>query len=53
MLLEFQMSFQKIPMHLIAKKITKEEINNDEFNVPEGFVKVPKEKMQETIQNLM
>lgn len=52
-LLEFQMSFQKIPMHLTAKKITKEEINTDEFNIPEGFVKVPKEKMQETIQNLM
>lgn len=52
-LLEFQMAFQKIPMHLVAKKITKEEINDDEFNVPEGFVKVPKEKMQETISNLM
>jgi len=52
-LLEFQMSFQKIPMHLTAKKVTKEEINPTEFNIPEGFVKVPKEKMQETISNLM
>ncbi len=52
-LLEFQMSFQKIPMHLIAKKVTKENINDDEFIVPEGFVKVPKEKMIETINNLM
>jgi len=52
-LLDFQMSFQKIPMHFIAKKVIKETIIDDEFNVPEGFVKVPKEKMQETISNLM
>lgn len=52
-LLEFQMSFQKIPMKLTAKKVTKEEIPDDEFNIPEGFSKVPMEKMQETISNLM
>lgn len=52
-LLEFQMSFQKIPMKLTAKKVTKEEINDDEFEIPEGFAKVPKEKMQEVISNLM
>jgi hypothetical protein len=40
-LLEFQMSFQKIPMRLTAKKVTQEEIPDDEFNVPEGFSKVP------------
>ena len=52
-LLEFQMSFQKIPMRLTAKKVIKEEIPEDEFKVPEGFSKVPMAKMQEVISNLM
>ena len=52
-LLEFQMSFQKIPMLLTARKVIKEEVSDDEFKVPEGFSKVSKEKMQETISNLM
>lgn len=52
-LLEFQMSFQKIPMKLTAKKVVKEDIPDDEFKVPEGFAKVTKEKMQEVISNLM
>ncbi|MBI5541095.1 MAG: hypothetical protein HY951_13600 [Bacteroidia bacterium] len=52
-LLEYQMAFQKIPTHLKAKKVIKEKVNDEEFAIPEGFVKVPKEKMQETISNLM
>ena len=52
-LLEFQMSFQKIPMRLTARKVTKEEIPDEEFVIPEGFSKVSKDKMQETISNLM
>lgn len=52
-LLEFQMSFQKIPMKLTAKKVLKEEITDEEFETPEGYSKVPKEKMQEVISNLM
>jgi len=52
-LLEFQMKFQKIPVHLIAKKVIKEEIADDEFLIPDGFQKVSKEKIQEVINNLM
>jgi len=52
-LLEFQMKFQKIPVHLIAKKVIKEEIPEDEFIVPDGYQKVSKEKIQEVINNLM
>lgn len=52
-LLEYQMKFQRIPVHLIAKKIIKEDVPNDEFVVPDGFKKVSKEKIQEVINNLM
>ncbi len=52
-LLEYQMKFQRIPVHLIAKKVVKEEIADDEFLVPDGFQKVSKEKIQEVINNLM
>lgn len=52
-LLEYQMAFQKIPTHLVAKKVIKEKVNDEEFLIPEGFVKVQKAKMIETINNLM
>ncbi len=52
-LLEYQMKFQKIPVHLIARKVIKEDISDDEFVVPDGYQKVSKEKIQEVINNLM
>lgn len=52
-LLQYQMNFQKIPMKLIAKKVIKEEISDDEFLIPDGFQKVSKDKIQEVINNLM
>jgi len=52
-LLDYQMNFQKIPVHIVAKKVIKEEIPDDEFVVPDGFQKVSKEKIQEVINNLM
>lgn len=52
-LLDYQMNFQKIPVRIVAKKIIKEEISDDEFLVPDGFKKVSKEKIQEVINNLM
>jgi len=52
-LLDYQMNFQKIPVHIVAKKVIKEEISDDEFIVPDGFQKVSKEKIQEVINNLM
>lgn len=52
-LLEYQMSFQKIPMRLVATKISKEEVLDEEFEIPAGYISVPREKMQEVIANLM
>lgn len=52
-LMEYQYSFQNIPMRLIATKVIKEDVSDDEFLIPDGFTKVAKEKMQETISNLM
>lgn len=52
-LLEYQMKFQKIPVRLVAKKVIKEDIDDEEFVVPDGFQKVSKEKIQEVINNLM
>lgn len=52
-LLEYQMSFQKIPMRLTATKILKEEVLDEEFQIPAGYESVSREKMQEVISNLM
>ncbi|HOU99002.1 MAG TPA: hypothetical protein PLP65_09170 [Bacteroidales bacterium] len=52
-LLDYQMNFQKIPVHIQAKKVIKEDIADDEFIVPDGFQKVSKDKIQEVINNLM
>jgi hypothetical protein len=52
-LMQFQMTFQKIPMILTAKKVVKEDISDDEFKIPTGYVKVSREKMQTVISNLM
>ncbi len=52
-LLDYQMNFQKIPVHIVAKKAVKEDITDDEFLVPDGFQKVSKDKIQEVINNLM
>jgi hypothetical protein len=52
-LLEYQMSFQKIPMRLVAKRVASEEVLDEEFEVPAAYVKVGREKMQEVISNLM
>jgi len=52
-LLEFQMSFQKIPMKLTATSVKFEKVNDEEFEVPDGYRKVSLEKMQEVINNLM
>jgi len=52
-LLEYQMSFQKIPMRLTAKKVSSEEVLEEEFEIPAGYEKVSREKMQEVISNLM
>lgn len=52
-ILEYQMSFQKIPMRLRAKSISTEAVNEEDFAVPAGYEKVSREKMQEVISNLM
>jgi len=52
-LLEYQMSFQKIPMRLVAKRVASEEVLDEEFEVPAAYEKVDREKMQEVISNLM
>ena len=52
-LLEYKMKFQRIPIHIKAKKVINEEIPDDEFVVPAGYKKVSKEKIQEVINNLM
>jgi len=52
-LLEYYMTFQKIPMKLTAKKIVEESISEEEFKVPSGYEKVSLERMQEVIGNLM
>ena len=52
-LLEWQMSFQNIPMRLKATKVSAEEVLDEEFEIPAGYEKVSREKMQEVISNLM
>jgi hypothetical protein len=52
-LMQFQMSFQKIPMLLTARKVVSEEVSDDEFRIPDGYSKVSRDKMQAVISNLM
>lgn len=52
-LMEYRMSFQKIPMKLTARKVSYESVPEDEFVVPDGYQHVTLEKMQEVINNLM
>jgi GLPGLI family protein len=52
-LLEYRMSFQNIKMELIAKKVEKIDIPDEEFDVPSGYEKVSREKMEEQIKELM
>lgn len=52
-LLEYQMVFQKIRMELVATKIEKAEILDEDFAIPDGYEMVSKEKIQEVIDNLM
>jgi len=52
-ILDYRMSFQKIKMSLIATKIESIEVPDEEFDIPVGYSKVPKEKMEEVISNLM
>lgn len=52
-LMEYQMSFQKIPLRLKAKNVSQEEVLDEDFAIPAGYVSVSREKMQEVISNLM
>lgn len=52
-ILDYRMSFQKIKMSLIATKVESVEVPDEEFDIPAGYSKVPKEKMEEVIGNLM
>lgn len=52
-ILDYRMSFQKIKMSLIATKVEASEVADEEFDIPVGYNKVPKEKMEEVISNLM
>lgn len=52
-ILDYRMAFQKIKMSLVAKKVEGIEIPDEEFDIPAGYSKVPKEKMEEVISNLM
>ncbi|PKP20439.1 MAG: hypothetical protein CVU05_09085 [Bacteroidetes bacterium HGW-Bacteroidetes-21] len=52
-LLEYQMSFQKIPLRLKAKNVSQEDVLDEDFEIPAGYESVSREKMQEVISNLM
>lgn len=52
-IMEYRMSFQKIKMSLKATKVEKIDVLEEEFEIPSDFEKVPREKMEEVISNLM
>lgn len=52
-LMEYQMSFQDIGMTLTATKVEETEIENTDFDVPDGYELVERDKIQEVIDNLM
>ncbi|MCX7954197.1 MAG: hypothetical protein N3A01_03290 [Bacteroidales bacterium] len=52
-LMEYRMTFQKIPMKITARRVSNESVPEDEFVVPDGYQHVTLEKMQEVINNLM
>ncbi len=52
-LLEYQMIFQGIPMCIVANKVEFVNVEDEEFEIPTGYEKVPMETMIETINELM
>ncbi|MBN2683205.1 MAG: hypothetical protein JXR58_11905 [Bacteroidales bacterium] len=52
-LMEYQMSFQKIPMVFKFKYIEKIKVDDSEFKVPDDFEKVTKDEMQQFINTLI
>ena len=52
-LMEYQYEMFGIKTKIKAIKFEPIEIGEEEFEVPEGYVNVPKEKMEEVINNLM
>lgn len=52
-LLEYQISMFDINTKITATKVENIEVDPEIFNVPEGYKSVPKEEMEEVINNLM
>lgn len=52
-LMEYQMSFQKIPMVFKFKYLEKIKVDDSEFKVPDDFEKVSKDEMQQFINTLI
>lgn len=51
--MEYRMSFQKIPMALKAVKVEEVPVSDEEFDIPDGYEMVSRDKIQEVISNLM
>ncbi|MBU0763444.1 MAG: hypothetical protein KJ607_01275, partial [Bacteroidetes bacterium] len=52
-LMEYQMAFQGIKMTLKATKVEKIEVQDDEFTIPDGYIMVSRDEMDEKIKSLM
>ena len=52
-LLKYQMGFQDIQMEVTATKVEETKISDTSFEIPANYEKVPIEKMQEVLDNLM
>ena len=49
--MEFQVKLNDINMKLIANTITDEKIEDEDFEIPEGYKSISKETMEEIIES--
>ncbi|HAM98413.1 MAG TPA: hypothetical protein DCQ26_07355 [Marinilabiliales bacterium] len=52
-MMEFQIEIHGIPMRLLAKEIIDLDVQEDVFNVPEGYMEVTKDTVDELIKELI